>query len=73
MRGSGDLASSSDGLSEFFVCQESGGIGVNFGFSHLQLRIVGAKWARANSRQQMGSKAGLIFRGELIRDLNNFD
>ena len=73
MRDSEDPVSSSDGLPELFVRQEGGGIGVNFGFSPFQLQIVRSEWARADSRKQMSSKAGLIFRGKLIRDLNGFN
>jgi hypothetical protein len=56
-----------------FVCQEGGGIGLHFGFPPLQLHIVGSEWARADPRQQMSGKPGLIFRRELIRNLNGLD
>ena len=73
MNDSEDPGSSSYGLPELFVRQEGGGIGVNFGFSPFQFQIVRPEWARADSRKQMSRKAGLIFRGELIRDLNGFN
>lgn len=55
------------------MSQESDGIGVLFGFPPLQLRIIWLEWAPAQSRQQMSRKAGLVFNGKLICDMNRFN
>ncbi len=52
--------------------QESGEIGVHFDFPPLQLRIIRSERAPAQPCQQVSRKTGLIFRGELICDLNRF-